>query len=167
MGANFETAINYVLQNEGGFVDDPSDSGGATSFGITESLYHSVFPGRLPIRDLSLDDAKRIYFEVFWKPLRLAELNSQAIATAILDQAVNRGPTNAVKLAQEVTGAKIDGIMGNDTIRLLNDEPENSFVLEFKKQTERFYLSLVENHIGLKRFLQGWLNRANRLVTLV
>ena len=35
MKDNFEACLAHVLQSEGGYVDHPSDPGGATNMGIT------------------------------------------------------------------------------------------------------------------------------------
>ncbi len=53
----FEKAFEYVIQNEGGYVFDKNDPGGETKFGITKKSYHA-----LNIRDLTLEDAKKIYY---------------------------------------------------------------------------------------------------------
>ena len=55
MSAKFLLAIEEVLKNEGGYVNHPSDPGGATNFGITQRTYP-----RLNIRTLTVDQAKEI-----------------------------------------------------------------------------------------------------------
>lgn len=35
MRLNFATIMPYIFQEEGGFVDNPADPGGATNMGIT------------------------------------------------------------------------------------------------------------------------------------
>ena len=51
---DFDLAINYVLENEGGVVDDPNDPGGLTNFGISQKQYPD-----LDIRDLTRDQAEQ------------------------------------------------------------------------------------------------------------
>lgn len=38
----FETLLNYVFEDEGGFNDDPVDRGGRTNFGITQDSYNFI-----------------------------------------------------------------------------------------------------------------------------
>ena len=40
--AEFSLAIPIVLENEGGYVDDPNDPGGETNFGISKRSYPNV-----------------------------------------------------------------------------------------------------------------------------
>ena len=56
-GTKFEKAFEYVIANEGGYVFDKNDPGGATKYGISQKAYHT-----LNIRALTLDDAKKIYY---------------------------------------------------------------------------------------------------------
>ena len=60
---NFETIIKKVLKHEGGYVNDPTDRGGETNFGISKR----AFPEE-DIKGLTEDRAKYIYFEKYWKP---------------------------------------------------------------------------------------------------
>ncbi len=57
----FEKAFEYVIQNEGDYVLDKNDPGGETKFGISKRSYPT-----LNIRDLTLEDAKEIYYRDFW-----------------------------------------------------------------------------------------------------
>ena len=53
----FKKAFNYVLKNEGRYVNDPEDPGKETKYGISQRSYPN-----LNIRQLSLKDAEKIYF---------------------------------------------------------------------------------------------------------
>ena len=39
--SNFEKMLKFVLQREGGYVNDPNDLGGETNKGITHTTYNS------------------------------------------------------------------------------------------------------------------------------
>ena len=52
----FDQAFQKLIGHEGGFVDHPSDPGGATKYGISKRSY----PGE-DIPGLTLDRAKTIY----------------------------------------------------------------------------------------------------------
>ncbi|MBR1734340.1 MAG: hypothetical protein IJ730_02670, partial [Alphaproteobacteria bacterium] len=47
----FKKAFNYMLKNEGGYVNDPADPGKETKYGISKRSYPN-----LNIRQLSLKD---------------------------------------------------------------------------------------------------------------
>nr|DAR62293.1 MAG TPA: Lysozyme [Bacteriophage sp.] len=47
--------VKYILSWEGGFVNDPRDSGGATNKGITLTTFQSVFG-----KDKTVEDLKRM-----------------------------------------------------------------------------------------------------------
>lgn len=62
-----ETLINRVWERlllvEGGYVNDPNDPGGETKFGISKRSYP-----HLDIKNLTEDDAKKIFIEDFFNP---------------------------------------------------------------------------------------------------
>jgi lysozyme family protein len=66
---NFEQAVQVVLKWEGGFVDDPRDPGQATKFGISKAANPDI-----DIANLTLHQAKQIYLEQYWMPVRAREL---------------------------------------------------------------------------------------------
>ena len=61
MAELFETAVDFILSVEAGLVNDPSDPGGLTKFGISQRAYPDV-----NIRDLTLDGAKTLYRKDYW-----------------------------------------------------------------------------------------------------
>ena len=67
----FEEIIEVVLHHEGGFVDDPDDKGGATNYGVTQATleqYRENDVSREDVQNLTVDEAKECYHEMFWKP---------------------------------------------------------------------------------------------------
>lgn len=70
MPTNFEQALAFVLQEEGGYVDDPHDPGGATNFGITQHTYDAWRTKQgLPLQSVQLisqDEVSTIYKEEYW-----------------------------------------------------------------------------------------------------
>ena len=88
---NFDTAFDKLIAHEGGYVDHPSDPGGATNFGISQRSY----PGE-DIRNMTLERAKLIYRRDFWGPAG-CESVPEAIRVDLFDMAVNSGVSRAVK----------------------------------------------------------------------
>lgn len=89
MDESFEWAVKFVLDHEGGYVNDPSDPGGETKYGISKASYPNV-----DIANLTVDQAKAIYRRDYWKPVG-AGAQPQDIALALFDFAVNAGVARA------------------------------------------------------------------------
>ena len=53
---DFNKIIEKVLKHEGGYVNDPTDLGGETNYGITKRFYPDV-----DIKNLTEEQAKEIY----------------------------------------------------------------------------------------------------------
>ena len=105
--ANFDKAIERVLINEGGYVNDPNDAGGETKYGISKRAYPGV-----DIKNLTTDEAKAIYKKDYWDKIKGDNINSDEIAYEIFDTAVNMGVRTSSKIAQMVVGAYPDGFIG-------------------------------------------------------
>ena len=75
---------------EGGYSDDPDDRGGKTKFGITEATARRLgYKGDM--KDLTLDQAKKLYYDHYWKCWNYDKIEDERIATEMFDQAVNMG----------------------------------------------------------------------------
>ncbi len=61
MITTFNEAIERVLKHEGGYVNDPTDKGGETNYGISKRAYPD-----LDIKNLTKEDAKKIYYQDYW-----------------------------------------------------------------------------------------------------
>jgi hypothetical protein len=57
----FNEAVEFVLRWEGGYVNDPNDPGGETKYGISKRAHPD-----LDIKNLTLDEAKNIYYNDYW-----------------------------------------------------------------------------------------------------
>lgn len=163
--ADFEKAINFVFQNEGGLESNSQDRGGLTNYGITEELLKKYDPGK-SVQLLTQLDAQVIYMKAFWVPLQL-DLLPQEAATAILDTAVNEGQVPAIKFAQRACGTLEDGLMGPDTINKLCDVDTKDFIYQYVGMVQDRYADLVKNVQGQQIFLKGWLRRSRRLFLLI
>lgn len=154
---SFDTAIEYVLQNEGGYVNDPADPGGETNFGISKRSYPNV-----DIRNLTRDGAKAIYLRDFWK---FGGLLYQSCATKILDMCVWHGPRNGITLLQKALVdvgrlTNVDGSYGKDTESKCNQCTEQELLTELKVHDSSFCVEVVAKNPALYKDLKGFLRRA-------
>lgn len=157
----YDDAFRFVVGAEGGYGADPHDRGNWTTGIIGEGELRGTkygisamsFPD-LDIKGLTVEQAKSIYQQNYWKPMRCLYL-SYPKAVCIFDCAVNQGTRRAARLAQKVAGVKVDGIIGNQTLEGLQSISDEVFVCRFLELREEHYRSLRT----FDRYGNGWLNR--------
>lgn len=152
--ADFKKAIDKVLVNEGGYVNDPKDSGGETKFGISKRAYPNV-----DIKNLTTDEAKAIYKKDYWDKIKGDDIDDDLVAYEIFDTAVNMGARTSSKLAQIVVGAYPDGYIGAKTLEKINAMDVELLVSKFRLSKIARYLYLVKKRPSNKKYLYGWINR--------
>lgn len=172
---NFELAFIYLLGNEGRkYVNDPRDSGGPTKFGITLKAYQT-FLGRLvtaiEMSALTEDQAKEFYFKTFWQPCD--SIPAAATAIGIFDCAVLYGPGTAALIAQRAlslltsVAIKIDGIIGDKTVELLDLVGEEDFLEAYHKLIIDRIDKVIAANPSQEVFRHGWTARADKMLTLL
>lgn len=149
--AKFEDAIGQVLTNEGGYVNDPTDPGGETKYGITKRTYPN-----LDIANLTTADAEAIYKRDFW---RFDGIIYQNVANKLFDASVNMGH-NAIKIMQRVVGTAVDGVYGHDTEAKINAYGGVALLIAYRQKLASYYLDLIADHPALAKYKNGWLKRA-------
>lgn len=122
MSGRFEACLTEVLRHEGGYVDHPSDPGGATNMGITRKTlarWRHVSPWwtlpKTAVQGLSREEAARIYRARYWNACKAGEMPG-GIDLALFDYAVNSGPDRAIRTLQAILNVAADGQVGPLTI---------------------------------------------------
>jgi len=161
----FDTIFKYILYVEGGYTDDKYDTGGKTKYGIIEVEARKYgYLGNM--RDLTLNIAKNIYFQKYFKRNRLDEINSSKVALSIFDWTVNSGRYGLTKAQLTLNelgfDLEVDGKFGNKTIQALNEVDVDKFLSVYHDKQRQFYQNIVRNRPTQKVFLKGWLNRVNK-----
>ena len=160
----FEKAFEYVIQNEGGYVFDKNDPGGETKFGITKRSYPA-----LNIKDLTLEDAKKIYYRDFWQKGKFEEISDDLIAMQVFDLSVNLGIRSAVIVLQRAlrsVGKTVqeDGLMGPETLLATMYSEPRSLLAAIKSEAAGYYRQIAAKNPSQQKFLKGWLNRAYKVI---
>lgn len=178
-------AIDFVLSNEGGFVDNPNDSGGATNYGLSLRFLRQIPAERLrkygifttpeslgveAIQDLTPDQARMVYEGEFWND-SFSKIASQYIANYVFDMAVLHGANQAIKILQRAIWAAMvhkdfvhdDGILGSKTLDVLNTVKETGMIIALMAERAGFCRLLCEINPKNREFLDGWLNRCYRI----
>lgn len=173
--AKFDIAIPHVLAWEGGYANHPSDPGGETMRGITDRLDGKIDGmidvdgdgiGDVNVKDLTEEQAKRIYKTRFWDRMQGDKIESQLIANILLDGYVNCG-ANGIRIIQRVLNQKDDGIVGPKTLTAINGADELLLYNRYKDGRIKYYEDLVDRKPQLNVFLKGWLNRINSFPDLI
>jgi lysozyme family protein len=116
---NFPQCFALVLKNEGGYVDNPADPGGATNLGCTKAVWeqyvgHSVTKD--DIKALTPNDVMPLYKAKYWDTIKGDDL-PEGVDYAVFDFAINSGPSRAAKALQSVLGVTpVDGQIGPATL---------------------------------------------------
>jgi lysozyme family protein len=156
----FNRAIERVLANEGGYSNDQFDAGGETKFGICKRSYP-----KLDIKNLTIDDAKFIYYRDFWEPHLYSEFTSTELAEKVFDLAVNVGSSKAHLLLQRALRAvgnavKEDGVLGKITLAAINSSNPNELLAALRSEAAGYYRNIVTKNSSQNKFINGWLKRA-------
>lgn len=170
--------INEIIRVEGGYVNDPSDSGGETNYGITKAVAVS-FGYTGSIKDMPRQVAFDIYSAKYWDSVRgdgLAGL-SERVAEEVVDTAVNMGVKRASEFLQRSLNVlndrekyyndiSADGIIGDGTLMALEScifkRSDEVLVKILNCLQGAFYVELAERREKDERFINGWFK--NRVV---
>ena len=164
--SNFDLSLHFVIGAERGYSNHPNDRGGQTNYGITEgTLYNAKKLGIIDstvatVKNLTLDDAKKIYKEMYWDKINGDNLPGD-LSIALFDTAVNMGDKTSVKMLQRILGVTQDGVIGAQTLSAIENYNGN-LTNDFLNAREAKYETIAKQpDQGV--FLKGWLNRVNAL----
>lgn len=116
--SRFDDAFERTVGHEGGYVNDPRDPGGETIYGISRRSHPQAWAMGRP----TLDQAKNIYREQYWEPLRCDEL-PLPLDEFLFDFAVNSGVKTAILALQSAAGVLQDGKLGPKTLAAVKAKP--------------------------------------------
>lgn len=146
---SFDRAFEIILGSEGGYSNHPEDPGGETKYGITKRDYPD-----LDIKNLTVEQAKRIYRSNYWDTVRGDFLPSH-VATLVFDSAVNQGPGRAIRFMQKALKVDADGVIGPKTIKAAQSIDPEEFTVKFMAERALHYASLST----FPTFGRGWMRR--------
>jgi len=156
-------ALPLVLVFEGEYDDNPNDYGGRTMKGITQREYDKYLGKKgLPGRHVKLildEEVKDIYFKDYWLASK-CDFMSEKLAICVFDTSVNNGQGRSIKILQKSIGAKVDGIIGQETIEKLRLQDPVKIANTFMDFREKKYRDIVAADSTQVEFLDGWLRRA-------
>ena len=168
--------IDKIIEVEGGYVNDPEDSGGETNYGITKRVAREYgYKGSM--KDLPRSLAFEIYENRFWDSMLLDEVQKIAgddIAEEIADTGVNTGVHRASEFLQrslnvlnnkgkDYPDLKVDGDIGARTVSALKafiakrgSEGTSVLYRMLNSLQGAFYVTLAERREKDEKFVYGW-----------
>ncbi len=170
---------NEIIRVEGGYVDDPSDSGGETNFGITiAEARANGYNGAMLLLPRSL--AFDIYSAKYWGAVNGDELLklSEHVVREVVDTSVNMGPKRASRFLQRALNvlnrrAKlypdliVDGAVGEATITALRgylaQRNEMALIMALNSLQGAYYIELAERREKDEAFVYGWFTNRVKL----
>jgi lysozyme family protein len=170
MNKNWQKSFELMLQSEGGYQDDPHDSGnwlpdgrkGCTNLGVTQTAWEGWL-GRVSsekeMRALTPEIVKPFYNRKYWDACRCDDL-PQGVDYLVFDFAVNSGVGRSAKTLQSAVGATPDGAIGPLTLTAVNKYKSTELIEVFTKEKIKFYTGLHN-----PTYEQGWLSRAGQVRT--
>lgn len=177
---NIEQFLNELIQREGGYVNDSTDRGGATKYGITEAVARANgYKGHM--KDLPVDVAKAIYKKQYWTLPRFDQVNiiNSKVAEELLDTGVNCGVAFAKSLLQRALNLlnnqgkegwpdlAVDGVYGPVTLSALKTylakrgkDGETALLRVLNILQGNRYIEIAERNPSQEKYFFGWvLNR--------
>lgn len=161
MLSNFPSSLALVLAAEGGFINHPSDPGGMTNLGVTQTVWRDwVKRGvdEAEMRSLTPEQVAPMYKAKYWDACKCDDL-PRGVDYAVFDAAVNMGPGRAAKLLQAALGVTADGSIGRATLAAATAADPSDLIESFSYGKEAFYQSLPT----FSTFGRGWFNRVARV----
>lgn len=167
--SSFDLAVEWTLEHEGGWSDNPNDRGGKTRYGITEEVAKDF---GYDVRSLTPHQARSIYRAKYW---RHGELSSQRVATKVFDIGVNAGVSTGTTLLQRAVRRyggeiEVDGLLGPRTIAAANKMEETQLLHALVAEQVLYYAAIINNNYKVRSaglttkdqsaFCLGWMRRA-------
>lgn len=161
-----DAIIDHILEAEGGYVDDPDDSGGCTSFGITRatlSKWRGYEVDCREVKRLPKDEAREIYRQRYIEDPKFDELPAH-LQSLMVDSGVQHGTERAIQWLQKAARVGQDGIIGPNTLAAINDANVAGLYKQVLAQRMVFYGEIISADHSQARFAEGWLRRLQPFV---
>jgi len=161
VNTNWPKCFALVLKNEGGYVDNPADPGGATNLGCTKATWEAWVGHPVTkddIKALMPKDVMPLYKAKYWDTINGDNL-PEGVDYAVFDFAINSGPSRAAKALQSVLNTNPDGQIGPTTLRAL----ETANAREVATAVCEARLAFLQSLSTYGTFGKGWSRRVSEV----
>lgn len=148
---NFPQCFKWLLQDEGGYTNDPNDSGGATNLGITIGDYRKYIKADATpsdVKTLTVAQAQGIYKTKYWDAVGGDKLPS-GVDNACFNYGVLAGIGRPIA----------------DLKKFADIKDPNKLIDAICDEMKAFLIRLAETRPKDKKFEKGWVARVDRLRT--
>lgn len=192
--AKVDILLPFILKWEGGFVNDPTDKGGATNKGVTIGTWRQVGYDKDGDGDIDVDDLKlltvedvrdRVLKPHYWDRWKADQIEDQRVANILVDWVWASG-SHGIKIPQRILGVVVDNQVGPNTLLAVNRRYNPNVLFDMLYNARVDFIEGIVNRsveayevkIGRqatekellkntqKRFRNGWLNRLESLKKL-
>ena len=159
--ANCNACIDETLKHEGGYQNDPNDSGNwtecakgsGTNKGTNRGISACSYPNE-DIKGMTEQRAKQIYRADYWNKV-CGDALPRGIDLCTFDGGVNSGTSRGVQWLQRAVGVDDDGIVGPVTIEAANTAEPHATINRMCDERMEFLRGLSSWDI----WGDGWTNR--------
>ena len=162
---NWDKSCDMVLAHEGGFTNDQRDSGnhlpdgrqGSTMLGCTQANWEAYVGHQVTqddMKKLTKEDVKPLYKKNYWDAVHGDDLPS-GLDYAAFDFAINAGPAASRKMIQRALNVVVDGSIGPNTLKAINEADAKELMQKFSDAKTAFYKGLGNFNV----YGAGWLKR--------
>lgn len=165
--SNYKYIKQFIRKWEGtSFVNDPLDKGGPTKWGITLKTFKQYY------KDATVEDLKNITEEQYdtilrkgyYDKMKADKIDNKSIALLCVDICYGSGSGTAIRKIQRCIGCKaIDGIVGPETLGLLNGPNPEYIFKRLWQMRQVWFQNIVLANPSQKKWINGWMNRLNSI----
>lgn len=175
-----------IVAREGGYVDDPSDPGGATNFGVTIHTMRRLgldLDGdgavtRADVKKLTSGQAQDIFIQHYFEAPGIGSL-PEALQPSVFDMYVNAG-SNAVRLLQRLLvkmgfAVTVDGALGPQTAHAAHQAAKKAaghIADAYGIERRNYYYRLADKRAASRKYARrrdggkgGWILRAEEFIS--
>lgn len=165
--ADIKKLAPIIAKWEGGYVNDPTDKGGATNMGITIGTWRAVGydkdgDGDIDVQDIKLlskDDFSAVLRQ-YWNRWQADKIQNQSIANILVDWVWGSGKWGII-IPQRTIGVAADGVVGKITLDAINNANQKELFNDIFVERIEFLNNIIKNNPSQKKFIRGWRNRLN------
>lgn len=164
---SIDQLVHEIVNREGGFVNNSSDKGGATKYGITKTVLSAWRKKPVTVQDvknLSIEEAGDIYKKKYITDPGYLPLGDAALIEQMIDAGVNHGVGMSVKLLQRALKVEEDGSIGPGTLAAYKKLPPAKVVVLFMAKRAKYYGAILANNPSQRTFGGGWFNRYGEMM---
>lgn len=161
MTEKFKKAFEKTKKLEGGFSNHANDKGGATNWGITESVARSHgYKGDM--KDFTLSQAAEIYYKSYWKPE--FEQFGPLVSSFLFDCCVNHGFGGMSTILQNAintltrNNVEVDNYAGTKTYSAAKKLNQERLFIMLNSCRVQYFLNICKRDESQEDFIFGWVS---------